>query len=797
MQENLPKDPGLEVVIERIGVDYEVLEYVGGGGLSNIYKVRHKLQGDVRALKIMDVAYLLKIFEKGDVKNIHEKFDNIKQRFTREARIFEKLSHPNISRVYDIGFVNDEARHIEVPYLLMEYIEGVTLADMLKENSPLDIETIIRLSEDILTALGEIHEAGVIHRDIKPANIMVDKNDGRAIIIDFGLARDQADDKSLTMSGIIGTPAYIAPEIFSRKKDVGPGSDIYSFGIVLYEMLAGEKPFEGKNQLELIYESLNITIPDVTKKNPEAPVSLQKIIKKAAAKNPGDRYKSAAELLEALKNVREEQKNKPGSKSLKYLVYLFVIIAVAAFIVINPLGIGKKGISPEEQYHTHMSLAGQYNRSGDYEKALDEVDKAKNIENIEDTREAKKLEAQIKRNLMKKDFRALEKILEGEAAREEKVAACRRFLSKYQHIPANDETKSLVSRTQEYLGLLFLSKAGELFKEKEFYKAYENIKLAKEVINTPEAKELEDKIINGCILEVKKYHKQANYQEAGKYLEEAKKIGAVISRDLEQDIKLLKEMPGHVKEILRKSLIKETRIKREKALWQADFGDGIVMVYIPPGNFKKGKPGELKELYLDGFWMGKTEVSTAQYMKFAKNNKSHNPDYMDESSPHHIETGDGYYNGQEGDDYPIVGIFYHNAEAYCDWLSEKTGLKFQLPSEDQWEKAARGTDGRDYPWGNRKPDRNLANFSSLATKTAEVDSCPQGASPYGMLNMAGNAAERCRDVYPGEEAGARAVRGGSFYTKTVQDLMCFSRKGMKSSERTNALGFRLCLVDEK
>lgn len=692
----------------------------------------------------------------------------------------------------------------------MEYIEGVTLADMLKENSPLDIETIIRLSEDILTALGEIHKAGVIHRDIKPANIMVDENNGRAIIIDFGLARDQADDKSLTMSGIIGTPAYIAPEIFSRKKDVGPESDIYSFGIVLYEMLAGEKPFEGKNQLELIYESLNISIPDVTKKNPEAPVSLQKIIKKAAAKNPGDRYKSAAELLEALKNVREEQKNKPGSKSLKYLVYLFVIIAVAAFIVINPLGIGKKGISPEEQYHTHMSLAGQYNRSGDYEKALDEVEKAKNIEY---TPETEKLEAQIKRNLMKKDFQALEKILEGEAAREEKVAACRGFLSKYQHIPANDETESLVSRTNAFINQLkkeiefdnYILSARKSIQRGDFTKVRDFLAKAKKTHpNSSEIAELEKQIneeYHGYLSKAENYYKQANYQEAGKYLGEAKKIGVVINQELEQDIELLKEMPGHVKEILRKSKIKETRIKREKTrkkvLWLADFGDGIEMIYIPPGNFKKGKPGELEELYLDGFWMGKTEVSTAQYLKFAKNNKKHEPEYMDENSPHHIKKGDGYYNGQEGDDYPIVGITWDNATKYCDWLSEKTGLAFQLPSEDQWEKAARGTDGREYPWGNREPDRNLANFSSPDTKTAEVGSCPQGASPYGMLNIAGNAEERCRDVYPGEEAGYRAVRGGSFYSKNDQDLTCFSRKGMKSSERTNALGFRLCLVSEK
>lgn len=803
MRENWPKDTGLEVVIERIGVDYEVLEYVGGGGLSNIYKVRHKLHGEVRALKVMDVDYLSKIFEKGGVKNIHEKFDNITQRFTREAKIFKKISHPNIARVIDIGFVKDKAKQIEVPYLLMEYIEGRTLGDMLRKESPLDIGTITRLCEDILPAMDEIHKAGVIHRDIKPANIMIDKNNGRAILIDFGLARDQADDKSLTMSGVIGTPAYIAPEIFSRKKDIGPEADIYSFGIMLYEMLAGEKPFEGENQLELIYESINVTIPDITKKNPEAPASLRKIIKKAAAKNPGDRYQSAAELLDALKNVKEEQKNKPGSKSFKYLVYLLVIIAATAFIVINPLGIGKKGISPANQYLTHISSAKQFIQSGEFEKAFDALAKAKNIK---DTPEIKELAAEIQRTFMKKDFQVLEELLKGEAAKEEKLAACRRFLSKHQDITANNETKLLVSQANEFIDRLEkeinaekiieqekqireeyqkrMSQAREHLNKGEFEKANESLKLAQELMNTSETKELEEKIINQCISAVESYYKQANYPGAGKSLDQAKKIipGRKL-QDLEQAIELLKEMPDHVKAVLIESKIKKTRIKKKNNRWQADFGDGIIMVYIPAGNFKKGESGDIKSLqdiYLDGFWMGKTEVSWAQYMKFARDTKSNYPEGIE----------------KKGNDYPIVGISWHDAKDYCRWLSGKTGLSFELPSENQWEKAARGTDGRKYPWGNREPDRNLANFLNPSTSTGKVNSHPRGASPYGLLNMAGNAAEWCGDVLTGKEQDRRAARGGSFYNN-AQDIACYSRRTWSPSERINTLGFRVCLETKK
>lgn len=793
MRENWPKDTGLDVVIERIGVDYEVLEYVGGGGLSNIYKVRHKLHGEVRALKIMDVDYLSKIFEKGNVKNIHEKFDNITQRFTREAKIFKKISHPNIARVIDIGFVKDKAKQIEVPYLLMEYIEGRTLGDMLRKKSSLDIGTITRLCEDILPALDEIHKANVIHRDIKPANIMIDKNNGRAILIDFGLARDMADEKSLTMSGVIGTPAYIAPEIFSRKKDIGPEADIYSFGIMLYEMLAGEKPFEGENQLELIYESLNIAIPDVTKKNPAVPVSLQKIIKKAAAKDPGDRYQSAAELLEAIKNVKKEKKQKPGSKSFKYLVYLLVIIAAAAFILVNPLGIGK---STEKQYLTYVSSAKQFNLTGEYVKAMAELEKAKKIK---DTEEIKELEAGIQRSWIKKDFQLLEELLKGEAAKEEKLAACRDFLSKHQNFPANDETKLLVSQTNEFIAQLekeinaektmeqyqkHFAAAVEHFNKGELDKSYESVKSAQEVMNTSEAKELEEQIINVFVSAVENYYKQANYAGARQSLDQAKKIIPGRNfQDLEHAVELLKEMPDHAQAVLRESKIKETRIDRKNNWWQADFGDGIVMVYIPAGNFKKGDSTELtslQDIYLDGYWMGKTEVSTAQYMKFAR------------------ESGTKYPEGIEmkGNDYPIVEISWDDAAVYCQWLSEKTGLACNLPSEAQWEKAARGTDGRKYPWGNQEPDRTLANFLNPSTSTDKVNSHPRGASPYGILNMAGNAAEWCGDELTGKEHNRRPARGGSFYNN-AQDIACYSRRTWSPSERINTLGFRVCLETRK
>jgi serine/threonine protein kinase len=578
MKANWEKDSALKVVMEKIGVDYEILDYLGGGGLSKIYKVRQNFFGDFRTLKIMDVDYLSQIFDKTGIKDKNGKFKNIKERFIKEAGIFDKISHPNIARMYDSGFVKDEQRQIEIPYLIMEFINGLTLGDILRKDSPLEFERILGISEDILSALQEIHKTNMIHRDIKPANIMIDHN-GKAKLIDFGLAEDKLDDLSSTTGAIMGTPAYIAPEIISRSKNPGPGSDIYSFGVVLYEMVAGEKPFEGGNQLELIYDQLSFSVPNLTKINPKAPPGIREILKKAMALNPDERYKSAYELLAALRKLKEDLKNRGRKKLIKYLAASFIIIAAALFLIINHL------------------------------------------------------------------------------------------------------------------------------EEREFSK----------------------------------------------------------------------EMPTEVRVIYVSGLNME---RNEHKAWEADFGDGIVMVYIPAG---EGLPG---------FWMGKTEVTVGQYMKFVEETRSNEPEWREKNSPKNLETGpDKRYKNHVYNDFPITGISWDNAVAYCQWLSREKGLNFKLPSEEQWQRAAQGIDGRAYPWGNAFPDNKFANFGSIDRKTTRIGLYPEGASPYGLLDMAGNVEEMCYN---------KATRGGSFLDRKEEFIMCTSRKELVSSkQRSYNLGFRLCMTGKR
>jgi sulfatase modifying factor 1 len=265
---------------------------------------------------------------------------------------------------------------------------------------------------------------------------------------------------------------------------------------------------------------------------------------------------------------------------------------------------------------------------------------------------------------------------------------------------------------------------------------------------------------------------------------------------------------------LRQAAKKAKRVyQNEKGFWEADYGDDIIMVYIPPGKFTMGsndyddeKPPHI--VYLDGYWMGKYEVTVKQYLQFVKDKKSHFPEWLEKGSKYSIETGnDDYYKKFVSDEnYPAVGISWDDAGAYCDWLSNKMGLNFSLPTEAQWEKAARGIDGRKYPWGNKEPDGNLANFDRKVLKVTPVGSYPGGSSLYGILDMAGNVWEWCYDWYDeryydnmpginptGPTSGSLCVvRGGSWGNQAI-NVRCAVRGGGRPSNRGYDAGFRLCM----
>src|ERR671936_168563 len=224
----------------------------------------------------------------------HAADDSFIERFRREAKNAAGLSHPNIVSIYDRG----EAEGTY--YIAMEYLDGRTLKELLVRNGPTPVPIAIDYARQILGALAFAHRAGIVHRDIKPHNIVVRK-DGRLKVTDFGIARSGASQ--MTEAGsIVGTAQYLSPEQ-ARGAPVDPRSDLYSVGIVLYEMLTGRVPFTGDTPLEIAMKHLSAVPTPPSELRPDVPHDLDLVVLRSLAKDPEDRYQSAEEMAADISRV--------------------------------------------------------------------------------------------------------------------------------------------------------------------------------------------------------------------------------------------------------------------------------------------------------------------------------------------------------------------------------------------------------------------------------------------------------------------------------------------------------------
>jgi serine/threonine protein kinase len=262
---------------ENVG-SYRIIEKLGQGGMATVFKAYHASLDRYVALKVLHPAF------KEDPQFL--------ERFTREARVVARLEHPNIVQVYDF------AEHEGQPYLVMKYIEGQTLKARL-QRGPLTKSEAIKTIRAIGEALSYAHNQGVLHRDVKPSNILLSE-EGRVFLTDFGLARmAEAGASTLTGDMLMGTPQYISPEQARGEKNLTERTDIYSFGIVLYEIVVGRVPFSADTPFSIIHDHIYTPLPLPREVNPKIPLAIQEVLLKALAKQPEDRYASGEALVEA------------------------------------------------------------------------------------------------------------------------------------------------------------------------------------------------------------------------------------------------------------------------------------------------------------------------------------------------------------------------------------------------------------------------------------------------------------------------------------------------------------------
>ena len=271
-------------MIRQLG-RYEVIGELGQGAMGVVYKARDPLIDRVVAIKTINLGLAL------------DEKDEYEGRFYQEAKAAGRLNHPNIVTIYDVGKSGD------VAYIAMEFLEGQELRDIMNERGILPVEQVLDVVAQVALGLAYAHEHGIVHRDVKPSNIMLVR-DGHVKITDFGIAR-MASAAIRTQTGmVLGSPKYMSPEQVMGK-DIDQRSDIFSLGVMLYELLTGQAPFDGENVNAIMYQTLNLAPAPPSSLNPSVPEMVNFIVAKALTKGLDDRYQNAKDFAIDLRTCRD------------------------------------------------------------------------------------------------------------------------------------------------------------------------------------------------------------------------------------------------------------------------------------------------------------------------------------------------------------------------------------------------------------------------------------------------------------------------------------------------------------
>jgi eukaryotic-like serine/threonine-protein kinase len=648
---------------ENLG-KFHILAEIGRGGFATVYRAEDTSLGRQVALKVLHPQLLV---EPGFV-----------ERFQREARTLAGLRHAHIITILEVGLAQGQS------YIAMELARDGSLADRLQAGGALPWDETLTLLQPVASALDYAHGQGVAHRDLKPANILLDGERG-PLVGDFGFARMMSGSSvSLGLSGgVVGTPSYIAPEVWELDAS-GPPGDVYALGCIAYEMLTGQVLFPGNTPMQAVRAH------DKGPQFPETwpagtPAGVERVLAKALAQGPEERMATAGAFWHAL----------------------------------EALGVQAEA---ERAAAEQAAVVDQWRRETEATMAAGEWSAARMM---------------VGRWLA---------VAPGDNAARQAQAEIERMMA-----PAPQPAP--VSRVPAS---------------------------AKPAPSAPTGRSQQG------------------------WIWAAVGLGAVALVSLLVMVLALSGVLGRGSGLAAMPTTSHTSAPIPEATsstgsTQIRQTDGMEMVYVPAGDFLMGSPageGDDNEhpqhtVYLDAFWIDRTEVTNRQYQQCVQAGACDVSRYADNSD----------YNGA---DQPVVGVTWFNASDYCQWAGGR------LPTEAEWEKAARGMDGRKYPWGNQTAtcdyavmDDGSGNGCGRGDAAWDVGSKPGGASPYEALDMAGNVWEWVADWYgsdyydvspannpTGPGSGEyRVLRGGS-WSHSVRSVRAANRLYSNPVYRNNNVGFR-------
>ncbi len=674
---------------------YRIIERLGMGGMAVVYKAY-----DLR----LEREVALKLIRTEEIPP--SQYERLMKRFEREAKAQARFNHRHIVQFLDFGVENDH------PYMVMAYIEGGTLKERIK--GPVKYQQAVSWLLPIADALAYAHQLGVVHRDVKPSNILFDKTD-QPLLTDFGIAKTlESNDATLTGTGLgVGTPEYMAPEQWLG--NTVAATDQYALGVVLFELLTGQKPYTAETPMAVGFKQMNEPLRPPHEFVMGIPASVEHVLFKALSKDPVDRYDDMRAYQKALARLLLE---------------------------------AEQAYAPERG-EVQKPPAPAAPHKVDSEGAT--VDVLERPRTVSDVSGAKKVDKTKKK-------RGWLWIAGGGAIG--LIVLILLMLAVVIFWPQGGDKESPVARATDVPALVETEETAE-----------------PDPTNTRTAAPTRTSTTAQTATEV---------------------LG-----------------------------IGSTRVNPV---------DGAEMVYVPAGKFWMGSdiPNSTEfpehEVYLDAFWIYKHEVTNGQFEIFI-NETGYRTTAEDQgwgsvfSGGEWKEISGAYWRAPAGpgsdivgfEEYPAVHISWFDADAYCRWAGGR------LPTEAEWEKAARGTDDRLYPWGNESPDGSLANYCDEdcvagifdgdalegMESLSEVGSYSGGASPYGALDMAGNVWEWVADWFsedyyaespsenplgPGNGTD-RVFRGTSWNDIKVWEVRVSARFANNPETTSQSGGFR-CQISE-
>ena len=744
---------GKDITIENLkGIPneerYEIKKTLGKGGMGVVLLARDNILQREVAMKLI----------KGN--NIT---DSSRYRFMREARVSGVLEHPNIITIYDISCLDDL-------YFTMRMVGGVTLAHVIEElrnkTEQSKEYTMIRrleIMKNICYALEFAHSKKIIHRDLKPENIMIGEF-GEVLVLDWGLAKKIGEEENTdsesgnefsldfadetAQGSIIGTPRYMSPEqAQGETKTIDESTDIYSLGVILYELLALQPAFSAKNVLQLI--DLVINTPAEKKRfncNGEViPKELMAIALKAMAKQKFHRYLSVRELRDDLrlfaegKSVNALRDN--WFAKLEKMIARNAAIAMVSFIFIIFIAWGYHFLT----IHKASATAGEQALKIQKKYWVDEV--------------TKQVEFSQKRwqSLVAQRLQILD-----ELRREQNKSSATKLLTKATELNARIEEceqrieslcKNVLNfssnkKIQNILAQNYVDSAKRTFRER----------------NYTDFSTIREKVDNALKLNPQLKTATQNIQNYGTIfiansIDEAVTLYRIVDKE---GLFRLQNIPQITQNKSWELELGSYALKTSQCFFpfnveaQSELRLPIFrlqnqpenMVFIPGGKFYVGArlfvDDYQQQVDVKPFFIDETEVTFGEYKKFFKalGTDQHIPRVMLANSWESLWDDNLQLRFGLEDNTAVFGINYHAAKDYCKWRSRISGMRFDLPRVKEWEKAARGTDGRTFPWGE-KQDPSLTNVAvnQQFGRVAKVKSFTYDCSIYGVYDMAGNVSE--------------------------------------------------------